>query len=204
MFDYPFPPLRAGLYAQLGLGPEATAEEINEASQELASRLRSQQRALQRDLDQVYREVPGLRDAWTELKALEEAGQAADAEKYREVQLKLVRLEETAARVRRDFKRLRTQAQELEQQLHQVNLLKIRSPADRREYDRSNPPFELIKLADCGASPFADRKTMLAMVRRELSDFFEQAGETVFHPTDLTRCDFSHDFETDKNLDRDL
>ena len=54
MFDYPPPPLNYGLYNELGLGPEATSEEISEARQELTIRLKARQKSLQRAMESVF------------------------------------------------------------------------------------------------------------------------------------------------------
>lgn len=201
MFDYPLPPLSSGLYAELGLEPDATAEEINEARQELTSRLKSKRKAIQLELDAVYQQVPGLKDATEKLKALESAEAAAD--EFRKSQLELARLEERAQQLQPNFRALRDEASELESQIHDVNLMPLQNPDDRLNYDRNNPPYELIKLADCGASTLDDPKEILRAVREELSEFFEQAYESVYHPSDLTRQDFVHDFAPDRNLDRD-
>lgn len=202
MFDYPIPPLRASLYTELGLGPEATTEEINEARQELTARLRSRQKSLQRSLDEVYQQLPQLRSTWEQLKALEKAGQDADPQEYREVQIKLSVLEDQAIQIRQDFKAVRDEASEVEGRIHAANLMPIQNPEDRLEYDRAHPPFELMKLADCASCPMDSSKVMLRMVRQELGDFLEQLGEDVFHPSDLTRSEFQHDFTANPNLDR--
>ncbi len=201
MFDYPLPPLRFGLYSKLGLGPEATAGEINEARQELTTRLKARKQAIQSEVDKLYQGVPGLREAARELKLLEEAGTAADPKRFREVQTALARLEERARAIRSDYKTLQESLVDLEQQIHEANLMAIQNPEDRKEYDHDNPPLDLIKLADCGANPLMNRKTALRMLRAELTEFFEQAGEEVFHPSDLTRANFIGDFTHDKNLD---
>lgn len=202
MFDFPLPPMRPGLYGQLGLGPEATPDEINEATQELSIRIKQQQKTLQRRLDDVFQRLPELRDTYKQFKALETADNAGGSGEYARLHAKLARLEEEAVSVCKDFREMRSQADELEKKLHEVNLMAIQRPEDRLEYDRSHPPFELLKLADCGVSPLDDRKTVLAMVRAELSEFLEQSGETVFHPSDLTRQDFRDDYTHDPNLDR--
>lgn len=201
MFDYPIPPLQYGQYADLDLGPEATAEEINEARQELTTSLRTRQRIVQRNLDAVYQQVPGLRQASEKLKSLEDA--STEVNEYRQVQLKLAELQEKAMQIEPRFKQIRDELDELRCRIHEVHLMPIQNPEERIEYDRNHPPLDLIKLADCGASPLEDPETMLRMLRLELSDFLEQAGEIVFHPSDLTRNDFSHDFSHNRNLDRD-
>ena len=202
MFDYPIPPLYGGLYARLGLGPESTAEEINEARQELSSRLKSQLKVVQRELDAVYRQVPGLREAWKKVEAEEAKGADGDPARLRDAQLEQAELEESAQRIRADFRELREKAADLERQIHEASLIPIQNPGDRLAYDRSHPPFEIIKLSDGAASSLDDRRTMLAMVRRELSEFVEQYGEEVFKPSDLTRVDFLHDFTPYRSLDK--
>ncbi|MFM9966072.1 MAG: hypothetical protein ACKV2Q_33240 [Planctomycetaceae bacterium] len=199
MFDYPIPPLRTGLYGDLGLSPEATAEEINEARLEQSSRLKSQLASVNRELDVVYQRLPGLREAKVELTT---AQSKSDPAQLRAAQLKLASLEEQALRLQPQFKSLLTQQADLERRVNESALLPIQNPEERLKYDASHPPLELIKLADCATAPWNDRKTMLALVREELASFFEQAGEPVFHPSDLTRSDFSHDFTHDPTLDR--
>lgn len=202
MFDYPIPPLSHGLYNELGVGPEATAEEISEARQELTVHLRARQKAAQRVLEDVYQEVPQLRETREELKSLEVQGAEADPAKFRNVQLRLTELEEKALTIRSDYKAVRDEAAVVERRLNEVNLMPIQNPEQRLEYDRSHPPLELIKLSDCTTTPLDDPKVALRMVREQLSDFFKQSNEEVFHPSDLTRNDFRCDFTPDANLDR--
>jgi chromosome segregation ATPase len=201
MFDYPLPLRRGGLYEQLNLGPEATAEEISESRQEVASQLQTQQTSLRRRLERVYQQVDGLQQAFQRLKTLDEQGADADPVEYRRTQQRLTTLEEQATVVDPEFRSLREQALQVEQRIHEVNLMPLQNPEERLEYDRANPPFELLKLAACTHSPFDDSKVVLAVIRQEVSEFLVQAGESVYHPSDLTREDFTHDFAHDPTLD---
>jgi hypothetical protein len=201
MFDYPLPLRRGGLYEQLNLGPEATAEEISESRQEVASQLQTQQTSLRRRLERVYQQVEGLQQAVQRLQELEAQGADADPEDYRQTQQRLSRLELQASLVDPEFHALREQALQVERRIHEVNLMPLQNPEERLEYDRANPPFELLKLADCTDSPFDDARVVLAVIRQEVSDFLVQAGECVYHPSDLTQEDFTHDFAHDPTLD---
>jgi hypothetical protein len=201
MIDYPLPPLRGGLYAQLGLSPEATAEEINEARQGYVFRLRTEQRAVQRELDAIYKAVPGLKEAIEELEAL--LGSHSDnAKDLRRAQSQVASLEKKAREIRGDIRSLRERAARLEKDIHEANVLAIQSQKDRLEYDQTHPPFEILKLEDCASSPLDDRTTLLWIIRTELTAFLEQAGESIAHPSDLSRHDFSHDFSFDSTLDQ--
>jgi predicted nucleic acid-binding Zn-ribbon protein len=199
MFDFPLPPAPFGLYEQLGLSPEATAEEINEARQELASELQSEKRQVDKQLDEVYQHVDGLREVYGKLGG---ENSENDPRAFRAMQSQVAQLEDRACQFNSEYSLLREQAADLERRIHETNLIKLQNPQERLVYDQSHPPLELLKLADCGSGPFDDRKVVVALIRAELSEFFEQAGEAVYHPSDLTREDFTDDFTHDPLLDR--
>jgi hypothetical protein len=56
-------------------------------------------------------------------------------------------------------------------------------------------------LAESPDDAFADNKTALFMLRRELAEFLSETGEEVFHPSDFSRTDFSGDFSHNLQLD---
>lgn len=202
MFDYPLPPLHGGLYAQLQVSPEATAEEINGARQGYISQLKFDQKKVRQQLEFIYANVPGLKDVLEQVEALLQSGESGDPIVLRAAQARAAVHEEEADSAHPEFRDLREKLNRLELDIHEANVIAIQKPEDRREYDQSHPPFEILKLEDCFSSPLDDRRTMLAAVRSELSDFLEQAGESVFHPSDLSRGDFSGDFIFDPSLDR--
>jgi hypothetical protein len=73
----------------------------------------------------------------------------------------------------------------------------------RLAYDRAHPPLALLKLEDCADPMFVDERTHLFLLRVAISAFLEARAEPVFHPSDLTRRDFSDDFRFNPLLDRD-
>jgi hypothetical protein len=73
----------------------------------------------------------------------------------------------------------------------------------RLAYDRAHPPLALLKLEDCADPMFVDERTHLFLLRLAISAFLEARGEPVFHPSDLTRRDFSDDFRFNPVLDLD-
>ncbi|HEX3657508.1 MAG TPA: hypothetical protein VHV55_17085 [Pirellulales bacterium] len=195
MFNYPLSIPRGSDYELLGVGPEADRQEISEAQMELKRRWSAEQDQLRARLDAVYKRIDGLRGADTRLAALQvERGDAARAT-ARAAQVELVRLEHEAEKIEPEFKQLRERVRQFDKSIADLNQLKIVRAADRPEYDRSNPPFELLKLTDPTRDAYSsDQRVALALVRRELAEFLRQQNEEVFHPSDLTRDDFSGDF----------
>lgn len=201
MFDYPLPLPAMDAYRKLGLGPEATETEISEAKLELSNSLRSRKAEIDKKLDAVYRSVSGLRDAMAAVAQLKQQGADASLDDLRSAEVRLSRLEEEACRNEPRFAGLRDESAELEREIHAANLLPIANNKDRQEYDRGNPPLELLKLADCRTDQFSDNLVALRLVRRSLEQFFEGRGEPISYATDLTREDFSNDFTFNRNLD---
>jgi hypothetical protein len=81
---------------------------------------------------------------------------------------------------------------------HAVNL---ESPQERAAYDAAHPPLPLMRLEPTWNPVFDDKTACLAVLRRELERFLLSAGETVHHPADTTRTDFTADFTPTPMLD---
>lgn len=201
MFDFPLPISRAAIYEKLEVGPEATAEEIGDARTELVNSLRARRMATDRALEEVYALVPEFKSTAEELKTLEGQGREADPARLRRVQIRLGKLEEEAVRINPQFVKLRGEAAELDSEVHAANLIALQSAEERLKYDRANPPCELLKLVDCRHDEFRENRVAMTLVRRELTEFLSLSGEDVFSPSDLTREDFSHDFNHTPLLD---
>jgi hypothetical protein len=181
-------------YATLGIGPEATSEEINEAKLELIDRIKAIRRQIDRKIDGVYRDVDGLKAASEELKELRGRGDVANPEALRAAELRLAGLEEKARLLAPEFQEWTERSAELERQIHDVNRMGIHKREERLAYDRRNPPFELLQLARPRRDCFSDPRVVLAMLRRELVELLDSRGEDVFHPSDLIRDDFTGDY----------
>jgi hypothetical protein len=158
MFELPLLVDHASLYAELGVTPEASADEIREAKSEASAALDAERAALDREL----------------------RGLAETDGRAREIQRALG---------------------EIERRLVKLNQITIDNPEERQRYDREHPPFGLLKLDDPSLDGFVESRTALTLVRRELSRFFAERNEDVFHPSDLHREDFTADITPHPLLD---
>jgi hypothetical protein len=201
MFSYPLPIPRDTCYQQLGLEPDATPQEINEALIEQKSKLYNEKLSLERALEEIYKEFPGLKETYNEMRTLQSKKEPANPEPLRHAQRRLVELELKALAKHPNLKPSRKRVEEIEAETVELNRLPIAKADSRKEYDRAHPPLELLQLADCTRSSFTENKTALLLLRRELSRFLAAQGETVFHPSDLTREDFTADFSPNPLLD---
>jgi hypothetical protein len=88
------------------------------------------------------------------------------------------------------------------QREQEINALPLHSSEGRGKYDRENPPFEILRIdASVQELPWTDAAQVVAKVRAEISQFLTEQGEPVFHPSDLTRSDFTADFVWCESLD---
>ncbi|MGI5457706.1 hypothetical protein ACQEWB_31945 [Streptomyces sp. CA-249302] len=74
---------------------------------------------------------------------------------------------------------------------HAVNLENAEA---RAEHDARFPPLPLLRLEPTWEPVLDERDAGLTVLRREIEDFLTAAGETVHHPMDTTRTDFTGDF----------
>jgi hypothetical protein len=200
MFDCPIPLPTSTHYDTLGVRPEATAEELRDAMTELSAALRALKKAVVDELEAVRTAVPGLREAAEELKKLQgESG--SDPKKVSEAGQNLSRLELQAVAINPRYRDLCNRERELGEEELRVNQMALQNPSARQDYDKSNPPFELLKLADCARDELDDPRFAAARLREELVAFLTARKEPVFHPSDLTRSDFSGDFTHNPILD---
>jgi hypothetical protein len=158
MFDLPLLVDQTSLYAELGVSPEALADEIREAKAEASAALDAERAALDRE----------LRD-----------------------------LDSASARARE----IQRAIEEIDRRKVRLNQITIDNPDERQQYDREHPPFGLLKLDDASRDGFVESRTALTLVRRELSRFFAERNEDVFHPSDLHREDFTADITPHPLLD---
>jgi hypothetical protein len=108
--------------------------------------------------------------------------------------------EEIRAAMARLHERLKARGASTEEiaKAHAVNL---ESHEARATHDAEHPPLSLMRLDPTWEPVFTDRATALAVLRREIEDFLRHAGETVHHPSDITRTDFTGDFTHTRLLD---
>jgi DNA repair exonuclease SbcCD ATPase subunit len=207
MFDYPLWVSRETHYTLLGIPPEATADEIREAINERKQDLAAQVVEIARQVKEVYDKVPDLKKAEEEvrtLRAQRDEGKPVDGAAMAAAQKRLDEAEAKARRVNAEFRALQRKQAELEATASGLNNLGLQNTEQRQAYKRAHPPLDLLELTDCASEPFADpadTRTPLVQLRRELARFLASLGEEVYHPSDLTREDFTADFTYNELLD---
>lgn len=200
MFSFPLPLPQNTLYSKLGVDPEASEDELRTAKADFVRGLDRRKATVDSQVEQVFEQVEGLRQAYAEQRDLANKGRGVEealAAATRRVHL----LEKQALALCPDFARLRQEAEALEAEINEVNSLGLEMPENRLNYDRQNPPLALLKLHEWPRAPFGDNKVALALLRRELAEFLAALGVDVFHPSDLTRQDFYGDFTHSDLLD---
>jgi hypothetical protein len=201
MFDYPLPIPRHTHYEELGIAPEATPDEIREAKESSINRLVEQRNSVLKALKEVYRHVPALEGAYRDVEKPRNNPDSTEAEELRQSRKKLTALEQKALKIRPDYRELRGRLEKLDSAERRINIKAFDNPEARTADDEDNPPLTLLKLADCAEDKFYDNRVAMDLIRRELTDFLEMQGETVYHPSDLTRRDFTTDFTPNELLD---
>ena len=202
LFDYPLPIPSDTVYQQLGVEPDATDDDIRFALAATRRRLEAEKREADVELQAVFAELPELKTAYQQLDLAQEAGGSTPAADLRRTQSTIAQLERKAIGMQHRFKELRGQAASLARRILDLNRLSLEKPEERLKYDSAHPPLALLKLTACTRDePLLDRRATLKLLRTELCRFLEARGETVFHPSDLTRVDFSGDFTPNPFLD---
>ena len=184
MFDYPLPARPVSLYDELGLPPEAPENDLRDAKSVVTGRLRAESDALKIKIADALKAVDG--------------GVEPQTDSGRRTALAEVR----AAAANPEFRGWCERQAEVDRRLDDINAKDLDTPGGRAKYDAGFPPFALLKIAP-PTDPFADAATVLALVRREVSEYLAARGVPVSHPSDLSRTDFTGDFATTPDLDGD-
>jgi len=188
-------------YSTLGLCPDAHPNDIRDAQRDLTLALQGQKADAERELEVVNAAVPGLKQAVRDHEAAVSCG--AGAPEVRAAERRLAEQQALARAVNQDYQRVVERVRRVEIAINELNLLDLTNPTKRREYDQANPPFELLKFAECERDEMADPATATALLRRAIAAFLEARGEEVYHPSDLTRRDFRTDYTLHPLLDGD-
>lgn len=201
LFDYPIPLPSKTVYDDLGIGPDATEDEIRFARSEATKRFEQEEKALRESLDRTFSKVAGLREAYDGLKTLQLAGGDADTRALGRAQARVTDLERAATVHDPEFKAKLRRVDAIARRGEDLNRLALDTAQGRLAYDRKHPPLALLRLEDCTIDGFVEPRTALVLLRGELSRFLEARGERVRHPSDLTRERFDEDFQRNPLLD---
>lgn len=202
LFSAPLPTPRPSLYRQLRVEPDASADEVAWAKVAATTRLRREQARLQQELAGLDERVLGLRDARQRVELLRQlGGEQAPAGELLAAEQALARLESRAFRIDPLFRDKVRREAEVGQAILDLSAGGLDQPGKRLEYDRAHPPLAILKLEECTETGFEDPLTCLFLLRASVASFLAARGEPVYHPSDLTREDFSADFTPNGLLD---
>lgn len=198
-FSYPLVVPGKTLYEDLAVGPDAFDDEIRWAKSETVRFLQAEQITLNAELDSIYTAIQGLKEAYTEYENLIRNDNTS--ENFSEITKRVEMLEQQAEAKDSDFKKKRERNIELTTKINLINSTSLDKPSERLKYDIAHPPLALLKLVDGSVDEFLEGKALLFFLRRDISRFLTTKGEVVFHPSDLTRDDFTTDFVYNPLLD---
>jgi chromosome segregation ATPase len=200
LFEFPLPYPRSTVYTELGITPDADSQTLRDAQSALIGRLRGECDQVDARIDRVVDSIEGLREAQRALRetAAHDRGDAAAAARRR-----LAELEEKAVIFDPEYRTLKKRSEEIEARIREINRASLTDPEKRAQYEAEHSPLSLLKVERCSDEGLFDNRLTVALVRREVSAWLADRGEQVFHPTDLTRADFSRDFIPDPVLDGD-
>jgi hypothetical protein len=100
---------------------------------------------------------------------------------------------------------LRRQQKELQERLNRVQGSPLENPEKRKRHDATHQPAGILQLEDIiEVALFGDRRRLMNLLRRDLESFLTLLGEPVYHPSDLTRSQFTDDFTFHPLLDARL
>jgi hypothetical protein len=97
---------------------------------------------------------------------------------------------------------LRRQQKELQERLNRVQGSPLENPEKRKQHDAAHQPASLLQLEEIvEVALLGDRRRLLNVLRRDLEAFLTLLGEPLYHPSDLTRRQFTDDFTPQPLLD---
>jgi hypothetical protein len=201
LFSAPLPIPTGTLYQRLRLDPDASDEEVAWARVAAVTRLSRERDALDDSLRRLDKEVGGLARARDQLGQLRAAGNQADGPALGDAERLVRELEILAFRKDPQFRAKQRRSAEIDQAILQLTEGGLDEPRKRLQYDCDHPPLALLALEDCADGGLRDPRVRLVLLRTAVAAFLAERGERVFHPSDLTRQDFSADFSLNPALD---
>jgi len=202
MFDYPLLSSQKTAYDKLGIYPCATEKQITDVISNKRDNLIREQKKYEKKKNRVFKEIPDLEPT---LKKIELASKKTkDREKINAIIEQREQLEKQAMEFDPDYKDNMAKVADFEKQVSELNVMKLDNIQKRKNYDQSHPPCALLKLKDESSPVFVDPDVALYQIRMRISRFLEkEKGVGCYHPSDLTRSDFTSDFNYNPELDEE-
>lgn len=202
MFNYPLPNAGMTLYHRLGILPTATEQQIRTAIADQKEDLLKRKRGLERKLNRINTEFPELETLKARIESLKKTSTTDAVEALRKAIDEKRSLEKKAETIEPAYRDIISELKEIERKINELNSLKLDNTRERNAYDLRNPPCALLKLKAFEDPLFSEPEVALTIIRREIANFLAEENNMVcYHPSDLTRTDFTADFNYHPILD---
>ncbi|MBN2202418.1 hypothetical protein JW777_10720 [bacterium] len=204
MFHFPLILSRDTSYAKLGLKPDATANDIQDAKGEILQSLGARKQMLEKRRAGIYEAVPGLETARSRLETMNKSAEKTDPSALKKLHSEIAALEKEAVRIDPDFRKIESDLGRIDREVNDINLIELEKREERQKYDLSTPPCILLRFEEFRADVLTDFRTLLFYARKEFSRFLEEEKNIhCFHPSDLTRRIFTSDYEYNQRIDEE-
>lgn len=177
-------------YGALLLTPAASGNDIVLAAEYKKKTTRAALDSIQTELKGLFAPFPGL----AQLQEAMDKRQDYDEKQYEAL------LEKAKKQSPQLIEALHKKRQ-LEKELETSGETVFARYDERVAYDEANAPFAMLKFEEKAACVPADGIETLMLVRRDLLSAMEQSAGDVYHPSDLTRTDFTGEYTYHKLLD---
>ncbi len=177
-------------YSALMLTPAASGSDIALAAEYKKKTAQAALAALHAEMEDLFAPFPGLsklQDAMDKRREYDEKQYETLLEKAKKQSPQLLELLQKKRR--------------LEKELETSGEMVFARHDERVAYDDDNAPFAMLKFEDKASGVPADAMETLMLIRRDILAAMEKSAETVYHPSDLTRTDFTGEYTYHKLLD---
>lgn len=177
-------------YGAVMLTPAASGNDIALAADYKKKTTRAALASLQAELEGLFAPFPGLFK-------LQET-----VDKHREYDEKQYTiLLEKAKKQSPQLAELLQKKRQLEKELETSGETVFARYDERVAYDENNAPFAILKFEEKAACVPADGIETLMLVRKDILSAMEKSAGSVYHPSDLTRTDFTEEYTHHPLLD---
>lgn len=188
MFNYPF--LKAGdhVYSKLGIKPDCRKDEINKAKSLYKSHI-------SKLINEIQKYIELKADGGSPNVSGNKNDQKIQAPNIEDLKSALIRAGINSNDPLNEIERLK-------EEILKINAFDPGKTEKRDEYDLLFPPAILLRTEYNIPQVYIDKRNLLAVLREDLVRFFENTKKlNCYHPSDLTRKDFSSDFRPNDILD---
>lgn len=188
MFNYPFLRIGDNIYSKLGIKPDSRKDEINKAIgmyKNLTNKL----------ISQIEEFIELKKDEGSDVSSVNNDELKTRKQRKENIKTDLIRSGINIIDPKKEIERLK-------EEILKINSFDPGKTEKRDEYDLSFPPAILLRTQYNVPQVYTDKRTLLSILREDLVSFFENTKKlSCYHPSDLSRKDFSSDFRPNDILD---